>query len=174
MQKTWEVDNGDTDPRPSGTLCQPFKEPGPLYRRKQTAEGTLIVSGRQLNIMIGSNVSTAPRTYPGGLSGQLRESSSRPAHQLAAWQESPLFVVTPNPMPGQRAGAPLIEPHAFPPGAPPKRFISLVCVVYHPDDDRRCTVLEKMDFSRQFLISVQNILNKSSIVHNAALLPGLR
>jgi len=47
-RKTWEIDNGDTDPTPSGTLCQPcLKETlVPLYRRRQSTEGNFDCFGK--------------------------------------------------------------------------------------------------------------------------------
>jgi len=49
-RKKWEVDNGDTDPRPSGTLCQPCLKESlvPLYRRRQAAEGNFDCFGKAI------------------------------------------------------------------------------------------------------------------------------
>jgi len=39
-RKTWEVDNGDMDATPSGSLCKPCLKESlvPLYRKRQSEE----------------------------------------------------------------------------------------------------------------------------------------
>ena len=47
-KKMWTVDDGDTDPTPSGGLCPPCLKESliPLYRKKQLREGNFDCFGK--------------------------------------------------------------------------------------------------------------------------------
>ena len=49
-RKKWEIDNGDTDPMPSGALCQPCLKESlvPIYRKRQTLEGNFDCFGKAI------------------------------------------------------------------------------------------------------------------------------
>ncbi len=50
-EKTWEVDNGDLDSTPSGSLCKPCLKESlvPVFRKRQLQEGNFDCFGKAAN-----------------------------------------------------------------------------------------------------------------------------